>query len=110
MPFCTYKEEARWLIENGVIVLDIKAVAPINRPLITHIAGMPINDVLDLIREKERLLTISENEFNFRKREFENASALPVGNREYAAMAETIRENGDKAVVCDRFAKLKNKN
>ena len=53
MPFCTYKEEARWLIENGVIVLDMKAIAPINRPLITHIAGMPINDVLELIREKE---------------------------------------------------------
>ena len=41
------------LLENGVVVLDTKIVTPQNRPLITQIAGMPINDVLDLLRAKK---------------------------------------------------------
>lgn len=41
------------LLANGVVVLDWSVVTPKNRPLITHIAGMPLNDVLDLIRAKK---------------------------------------------------------
>ena len=54
----TAHHTANDLLSNGVIVLDTKVIAPINRPLITHIAEMPLNDVLDLIRAKkeERLI------------------------------------------------------
>ena len=41
------------LLANGVVVLDTKIVTPQNRPLITQIAGMPINDVFDLLRTKK---------------------------------------------------------
>ena len=41
------------LLANGVVVLDMNVITTKNRPLITHIAGNPINDVLDLIRAKE---------------------------------------------------------
>ena len=44
---------ADYLLANGVIVFDTKVITPQNRPLITHIAEMPSNDVLDLIRAKK---------------------------------------------------------
>ena len=47
------------LIENGVIVLDMNVISPENRPLITHIANMPLNDVIELIEQK--LKELSEN-------------------------------------------------
>ncbi|MBR6793356.1 MAG: hypothetical protein IKM48_03225 [Clostridia bacterium] len=40
------------LLANGVVVLDTGVISPKNRPLITHFADMPINDVLDLVRAK----------------------------------------------------------
>lgn len=45
-------ELADHLLANGVIVLDTGVISPKNRPLITHFANMPINDVLDLVRAK----------------------------------------------------------
>ena len=48
---------ADYLLANGVRVIDTKVINPKNRELITHFAGMPINDVLDLVRaEKEERL------------------------------------------------------
>lgn len=44
-----YDVAADWLIEHGVVVLDMGVVSPENRPLITHIAGRPLNEVADLI-------------------------------------------------------------
>ncbi len=49
-----YENIADYLLANGVRVIDTKVINPENRELITHFAGMPINDVLDLVRaEKE---------------------------------------------------------
>lgn len=47
---CGNKCLADYLIENGVIVLDMNVISPKNRPLITHFANMPLNDVLDIIK------------------------------------------------------------
>ena len=44
---------ADYLLQNGVRVIDIGVINPENRELITHFAGMPINDVLDLVRVKK---------------------------------------------------------
>lgn len=41
------------LIANGVIALDTGVISHKNRPLITHFAGVPMNDVLDLVRAKQ---------------------------------------------------------
>ena len=43
------------LLANGVVVLDMGVVSPKNRPLITHIAGMTLNDVAELIKQNEEL-------------------------------------------------------
>jgi hypothetical protein len=48
----TPSELADHLIANGVIVLDMNVISPENRPLITHIANMPLDDVLELIEQK----------------------------------------------------------
>ena len=41
------------LIANGVIALDTGVISHKNRPLITHFAGVPTDDVLDLVRAKQ---------------------------------------------------------
>ena len=45
-------ELADHLLENGVVVVDTNKVSVKNRPLITHIAGYPIDDVVDLMEVK----------------------------------------------------------
>lgn len=52
-PYC-YKCElvADNLLANGVVVADTNKVIAKNIPLITHIAGYPINDVIDLMEAK----------------------------------------------------------
>ena len=40
------------LLDNGVVVVDSRVVSPKNLPLITHIAGYPINEVIDLMEAK----------------------------------------------------------
>lgn len=62
-----YKEQARLhdeyiadhLLANGVVLLDFAVVTPENRPLITQIANMPLNDVCELIKAKQegRIIT-----------------------------------------------------
>ncbi len=47
------EEIADYLLANGVVALDTGVISHKNRPLITHFAGMPINDVLDLVRAKQ---------------------------------------------------------
>ena len=46
-------EVADYLLANGVRIIDTKVINPKNRELTTHFAGMPINDVLDLVRAKK---------------------------------------------------------
>ena len=43
---------ADYLIENGVVVLDTDILLPENRPLIITVAGMPLNEVIELIKAK----------------------------------------------------------
>lgn len=50
---CHAEKLADHLLSNGVIVLDMNVISTKNRPLITHFAGMPLNDVFDLVRAKE---------------------------------------------------------
>lgn len=50
---CDAEKFADYLLANGVRVIDTKFINPENRELITHFAGMPINDVLDLVRAKK---------------------------------------------------------
>ena len=45
-------DNAEYLIANGVIIFDMNVIQPKNRPLITHIATMPLDDVLELIQQK----------------------------------------------------------
>lgn len=47
------EKEADYLIANGVIALDTGVISHKNRPLITRFAGMPMDDVLDLVRAKQ---------------------------------------------------------
>lgn len=47
-------DNAEYLIANGVIVLDIKVLSPKNRPLITHFANMPLDEVMNLVEAKKR--------------------------------------------------------
>ena len=60
----TLGDIADYLMENGVVALDMGVVSPRNRPLITHIAGMPLDDFADLINrqqaEIERLHALDE--------------------------------------------------
>lgn len=43
---------ADYLLANGVVVVDTNKVSAKNLPLITHIAGYPINEVIDLMEAK----------------------------------------------------------
>lgn len=43
---------AKHLLANGVVVVDTNKVSAKNLPVITHIAGYPINDVIDLMEAK----------------------------------------------------------
>lgn len=56
MPYSEIERQpnklADYLIANGVIVLDMNVISPENRPLITHIANMPLDDVIELIEQK----------------------------------------------------------
>ena len=44
---------ADYLLANGVMALDTGVISHKKRPLITHFAGMPMDDVLDLVRAKQ---------------------------------------------------------
>lgn len=51
---CNHTERTvDYLLANGVVVLDMSVIAPKNRPLITHIAERPLNDVLELLRAEQ---------------------------------------------------------
>ncbi len=52
LEVCQVGAIADHLLANGVIVLDTSVISPQNRPLITHCADMPMNDILDLVRAK----------------------------------------------------------
>lgn len=41
------------LLENGVVMLDTGVISPENRPLIQTVAGMPINEVIELVKAKQ---------------------------------------------------------
>lgn len=47
------EELADHLISNGVVVIDTDAVSAENRPLISTLAGYPINEVIDLMQVKQ---------------------------------------------------------
>ncbi len=49
----TYGSIADNLLANGVVVLDMGVVSPKNRPLITHIAGMPLDEAANLINRQK---------------------------------------------------------
>ncbi|MBR4049169.1 MAG: hypothetical protein IKK09_01595 [Clostridia bacterium] len=44
---------AQHLLDNGVVVFDNDVVSPENRPLIQTVAGMPVNEVIDLVKAKQ---------------------------------------------------------
>ena len=44
---------ADYILANGVVVVDTHIVSPKNLPLITHIAGYPIDEVISLMEAKE---------------------------------------------------------
>lgn len=43
---------ADYLLENGVVVVDTNKVSVENLPLITHIAGYPIDEVIEIMQAK----------------------------------------------------------
>lgn len=47
------EELADHLIANGVVVIDTDVVSAENRPLISTLAGYPINEVIDLMQAKQ---------------------------------------------------------
>ena len=61
LEFVSNEKLADHLIANGVIVFDMNVISPENRPLITHIATMPLDDVLELIQQKLKEMRV-ENE------------------------------------------------
>lgn len=44
---------AQHLLDNGVVVFDNDVVSPENRPLIQTFAGMPVNEVIGLVKAKQ---------------------------------------------------------
>lgn len=42
-----------YLITNGVLVIDTDVVSMKNRPLISSVASLPIDEVIDLVKAKE---------------------------------------------------------
>ena len=48
----TARHTADHLLANGVVVVDTNIVSAKNRPLITHIADYPIDEVIDLMEAK----------------------------------------------------------
>lgn len=44
---------AQHLLDNGVVVFDNDVVSPENRPLIQTVAGMPVNEVIGLVKAKQ---------------------------------------------------------
>ena len=48
--FPSSEDLADHLIANGVVAIDTNVVSPENRPLITHLAEMPLDDVIERIK------------------------------------------------------------
>ena len=59
------------LLANGVVVLDMGEVSTKDRPLITHIAGLPLNDIADLIKYKDKQIQQDINLIKRQKAEIE---------------------------------------
>lgn len=45
---------AQHLLDNGVVVVDNDVVSPENRPLIQTVAAMPVNEVIELVKAKQK--------------------------------------------------------
>lgn len=54
------EEIADYLLDNGVVVVDSHVVSPKNLPLITHIAGYPIDEVISLMEAKKAEKALKE--------------------------------------------------
>ena len=55
---------ADYLLSNGVVVIDTDVVSPENRPLITHIAGIPFDEIINTYITCIRNATQGKREMN----------------------------------------------
>lgn len=59
--YCIYADLGSWekealadyLLNNGVLLLDVEVVSVYNRPLITHCFDKPLDEIISLIRAKD---------------------------------------------------------